>query len=140
MPELKDKILAKLEKPVVAALATLTADGKPWTRFVTVFADQSLDIYCATFVRSRKVEQIQANPEVHLAAAATDLSQSQSLVQVEGAAEVKTDQEAKTAVWFEDLRAYFAGPEDPNLAVVVIRPRRIEYQTMGAREPEVWTG
>jgi general stress protein 26 len=139
MAELKDKILAQLQEPVVGALATLTEEGKPWARFVTVFADQKLLIRCATFVRSRKVAQIKANPEVHLTAAATDLAKSRALVQVQGRAEVLTDHQAKAAVWFEDLRTYFDGPQDPNLAVVLIRPYRIEYQTMGSMEPEVWT-
>ena len=42
MNELKAKIYAKMRDHTLATFATITADGKPWTRYVVVKADDQL--------------------------------------------------------------------------------------------------
>lgn len=138
MSELKAKILAKMNTPNLASFATLTEDGKPWVRYVTPLADQDLVIRFATFIASRKVAQVKQNPEVHLTLGVTDPMTAQSYIQVQGKAQIKTDQASREKVWFDRLKAYFQGPDDPNLAVVEITPYRIEFMDMGSVEPQVW--
>ena len=138
MSDLKAKILATMDKPTLASFATLTGDGKPWVRYVTTWADKDLVIRFATFASSRKVAQVKNNPEVHLTLGANDPANPQPYIQVQGKAQVKTDPAARQAVWFDQLKVYFQGPDDPNLAVMEITPYHIEYMKVGSMEPEVW--
>ena len=136
--ELKKKILAKLTGPTLCALATLTEDCKPWVRYVTPFADENLTLWMATFLGSRKVAQIKKNPEVHLTTGVATLETAESYLQIQGRAEILTDEATRKTVWFDQLRNIFSGPDDPNYAVCKITPYRIEYQSMGMVPPEVW--
>lgn len=135
---LKQKILAKLSGPTLCALATLTEDGKPWVRYVTPFADENLTLWMATFTGSRKVGQIRKNPEVHLTTGVSSMDTAESYLQIQGRAEILTDEGTKKAVWFDHLKNIFSGPDDPNYGVCKITPYRIEYQAMGMVPAEVW--
>ena len=53
-------------------------------------------------------------------------------------AEVSTDEGERKAFWNDGLKAYFKGVDDPEYAIVIVKPYRIEYMAMGAMEPEVW--
>ncbi len=140
MPDLKSKILAIIGKPVLGALASLTEDGKPWTRYVVPMADQDLNIRFATFLGSRKVRQLKARPEVHLTAGENTLADmGKPYLQIAGTATVSTDSAEKKAFWSQGLKAHFSGPDDPNYCVVIIKPSRIEYMTFESMNPEVWT-
>ena len=136
--ELEKKILAKFKGPTLCALATLTEDGKPWVRYVTPFADENLTLWLATFLGSRKVGQLSKNPEVHLVTGVTTMETAESYLQIQGRAEILTDETTKKAVWFDHLKNIFSGPDDPNYVVCKIRPYRIEYQGMGLVPAEVW--
>lgn len=136
--DLKQKIMAKLSGPTLCALGTLTEDGKPWVRYVTPFADETLTLWMATFIHSRKVGQIKKNPEVHLTTGVASMETAESYLQIQGKAEILTDQTTKKAVWNDPLMRIFTGPDDPNYAVCKITPYRIEYQGMGMVPAEVW--
>lgn len=138
MNELKKKILAKMEKPTLASLATITEDGKPWVRYVTPYADKNLTIWMATFIGSRKVAQIKRNPEVHLTVGVTSPESADAYLQIQGRAEILADKKTKKEVWYDELKGIFSGPDDPNYCVCRIIPYRIEYQAMGMVPPEVW--
>lgn len=136
--DLKQKIIAKLSGPTLCTLATVTEDGKPWVRYVAPFADENLTLWLATFINSRKVGQIKKNPEVHLTTGVVALETAESYLQIQGRAEILTDQAAKNAVWNDFLKQIFTGPDDPNYAVCKINPYRIEYQGMGMVPAEIW--
>jgi general stress protein 26 len=135
---LKRKIIAKLAAPTLCVLATVTEDGKPWARYVTPFADDSLTIWMATFANSRKIAQIHKNPEVHLTTGVTDPAIAMPYLQIQGRAVILTDAETKKAVWSDYLARIFSGPDDPNYVVCRITPYRIEWQPVGPTPPEVW--
>jgi general stress protein 26 len=63
---------------------------------------------------------------------------AESYLQIQGRAEIITDEETKKAVWNAHLENIFSGPDDPNYCVCKITPYRIEYQGMGMVPPEVW--
>ena len=139
MAELKDQIYEIISKPQLAGLATVTPEGKPWVRYVMALADQDLTIHFATFVQARKVEQIQANPEVHLTCGVTDPNEMVPYLQIQGTAKLRTDKEIRHAFWSDMLAPIFAGPDDPKYGVIEVIPYRIEYCTPGSYEPQVWT-
>jgi general stress protein 26 len=102
-------------------------------------ADDKLNIFFATFAGSRKVAQIAANQEVHVAVGTGDFENPGPYLQVQGRAEILTDSETKKAVWYEHLKNIFTGPEDPNYNVGKVTPYRIEYTIPGpGQPPEIW--
>lgn len=133
---LKNKILEILKKSGLAALATINEQGKPWTRYVIVAVANDVTIRCATFMQARKVQHIRANSEVHLVAGVPDMTVQNNYLQIQGKAEIVTDQAEKKSFWNDSMRAYFSGPDDPNYGVVVIKPYRIEL--WNGMRPEIW--
>ncbi len=140
MSTLKERILDKVKGPTLSALASMTEDGKPWVRYVTPFMDKNMTFWMATFIHSRKVAQIRKNPEVHLTVGVTAVETAESFLQIQGKAEILTDDKTKKTVWFDELKNVFSGPGDPNYCVCKITPYRIEYQKMAKVPPEVWEG
>jgi general stress protein 26 len=137
MNDLMEKIRQVYAGPQLASFATITEDGKPWVRYVMTRADEELTIRFATFVSSRKVSHIRANPEVHLTCGFSSLVKMQPYLQIQARAEVTTDKGERHAYWHDQLEAYFKGPDDPNLAIVIVRPYRIELMALGSMVPEM---
>ncbi|HNU72188.1 MAG TPA: pyridoxamine 5'-phosphate oxidase family protein [Thermodesulfobacteriota bacterium] len=138
MSDIRQRIFTLLQEPQLASFATTTEKGSPWVRYVIAHAARDLSIRFATSRESRKVAQIQNNPDVHITAGVADPTSAKSYVQIEGTAKFVTDQTERDAFWHENLKNYFSGPQDPHYGVVVVQPRRIELYTMGKHEPEVW--
>ena len=140
MSDIKEKILEKMKAHTLASFATVTEDGKPWTRYVVVKADDQLNVWFATFKNSRKTIQIEKNPEVHLTLGVSEPDKAVSWLQVQGRAELFEDAETKKAVWYDILTSIFSGPDDPNYLVCKVKPYRIEYYMMNMPKPEIWEG
>ena len=70
----------------------------------------------------------------------TDMENWKNYMQIQGRAELVTDQPEKDAFWSEMLKEIFEGPQDPNYGVVIVKPYRIELYSPGKFEPEVWEG
>ena len=139
MSELQERIGVILKQPQLAALATITEDGKPWVRYVMTLADDNLLIRCATFVSARKVKQIEKNPEVHLTCGVTNPTEMVPYLQIQGKAALTTEKEARHGFWTDMLAPIFDGPDDPKYGILEITPYRIEFCSPGTYEPEVWT-
>lgn len=139
MSELKEKILSILHKPQLAALATVTEMGNPWVRYVITVGDGDLVLRCATFANARKVEHIEHRPDVHLTCGATSMTEMLPYLQIQGQATVSNDKDERHNFFNDMLEPIFSGPDDPNYRVLIITPYRIEYNTPGSFEPEVWT-
>jgi len=137
MSELKERITKGLKRLQLANLATVTADGRPWTRYVMVAGDDALTLRSATLLPARKVAQIKNNPEVHVTCGVLDPMEMKPYYQIQGTAEVTTDAVERHAFWNPSLEPIFSGPDDPNYAVVVIKPYRIELCSPPNMEPEV---
>ena len=138
MRDLQDKILQKINEHTLASFATITEDGKPWTRYVVVKADDQMNIWFATFKNSRKIHHIKNNPEVHLVLGVSDPQTAVSWLQVQGRAEIFENAETKKDIWYDLLGSIFSGPDDPNYVVCKVTPIRIEYYTMNVPKPEIW--
>jgi general stress protein 26 len=103
-----------------------------------IITDDNMNIRFATFLNSRKVEQIKENPEVHLCCGVADMQNWQNYLQIQGKATLSTDPKEKQALWNPELEQIFSGSDDPNYGVIIIEPYRIEYYEMGKLEPEIW--
>jgi general stress protein 26 len=137
--ELEERIYTILKEPQLAGLATVTEEGKPWVRYVMTLASEDLTIRCATFVKARKVRQIEKDPEVHLTCGVTSPTQMVPYLQIQGRAKLNTSAEARHGFWTDMLSQIFDGPDDPKFGVLEIVPYRIEFCSPGLYEPEVWT-
>ena len=140
MSDLKQRIFEIIRGPHLSSFATITEDGKPWVRYVTPRGSEDLTIRFATAKSTRKVAQIQKNPQVHLTCGITDPMKSEAYLQIEGSAEFVTDKSERDAFWHDTLKRYFSGPDDPNYGVVVVKPSRIEFNTVKDHKTEVWEG
>ncbi len=138
MSDLKKRIFDLAKEMQLSNLATVTEDSKPWTRYLMIKADSDLVFRFCAHLESRKIPQINNNPNVHICLGVSSLETAQNWLQVQGTAEVSTDQAERDAFWFDDLNNYFKGPDDPSYCVVIVRPSKIEFGTMGSTEPEVW--
>ena len=138
MSTLKQRIFDAAKEFQLMNFATVTEDGKPWVRYIVGKADNELVFRFCTHLETKKVGQIRKNPHVHLSLGATDLETAKHWLQVEGTAEISTDKTERHSFWFDALKNYFTGPDDPHYCVVIIKPSRIELGTMGSMTPEVW--
>ena len=136
--ELKEQIFEIIGRPQLSALATMTADAKPWVRYVMTFADEALTLRCATHAGARKVAQISAQPEVHVTCGVTNPMEMKPYVQIQARAEVKTDAATRHAFWNPQLSNIFDGPDDPQFAVLEMVPYRIELCNPPSMEHAVW--
>ncbi|HOO78722.1 MAG TPA: pyridoxamine 5'-phosphate oxidase family protein [bacterium] len=138
-PEVQQKIIELLKVPQLSNLATVTLDGKPWTRYVMINSDNEFNLRSAVCINSRKVKQIENNPEVHVTFGINDPADlSKPYVQIQGKARITTDRKEKNDYWFDMLSAVFSGPDDPNYSVLVIEPYRAEFMNPGSMSPEIW--
>jgi len=138
MSDLKQRIYEASKDMQLINVATITEEGKPWVRYVMGLADKDLIFRFCTHEESRKVGQIRNNPDVHISLGVSSLETAKNWVQVQGSAEVSTDKADRDAFWFDDLKNYFSGPDDPGYCVVIIKPTKVELGTMGNTIPEVW--
>jgi len=137
----QEKIRQVISGSKLANLATVW-NNKPWTRYVQTkhLDDGTLNLYCSTSVKSRKVSQIKSNNNIHLTMSERSNDPMSPYVQFSGHAEVLTDPETKHKLWQEDWNVYFKGPDDPDYCILKFVPHEIEL--MGAGEnpwvPFVW--
>jgi len=139
MADLKERILKVFAQPQLAALATVTLDGKPWVRYVVAMADANMTIRMAVFVGSRKVEQIKNNPEVHLTCGVRNPADMKPYLQIQGRARFTVDVKERHGFWNDTLKHIFYGADDPKYGIIVVEPYRVEYCMPGIIEHEVWS-
>jgi general stress protein 26 len=135
---LKNKIIAVLKRSVLASVATVK-DGKPRVRYMVDLQGSGLTLWTTTFVQSRKIQEIQNNNNLDLIIGGDEKNFQAPYLNVRATAEVFTDIQTKKQYWNEMLKSYYSGPEDPNLAIIVISPQVIEYMGGDSMTPEVYT-
>jgi general stress protein 26 len=138
MGELRKKILSITTQLQLSGLATITEEGKPWVRYVITVGADDMNIRFATSISTRKVKQIELNPEVHLTCGVKDPMNMAPYLQIQGRARFTREKEERHGFWNDMLKPIFSGPDDPNYGVIIVEPYRIEYCTPGTFVPEVW--
>lgn len=136
MPEISDRVRALAPGLQLMSIATLTEEGLPWVRYVAGKMGSDLSLRFSTHLGSRKIAQLQRNPAVHVTLGASDFT-AERWLQIEGRARISLSEEERRDFWFDGLRAYVSGIDDPEYAVVIVTPVRIEIASMTA-PPEVW--
>jgi general stress protein 26 len=138
LEEIRKKIMGIIGNPFMAGLATLTEDGRPWVRYVYAVGADDMTIRFSTFLNSRKVGQIEKNPEVHMTCGVLDPQKWEHYLQIQGRAELTTDKAEKEAFWNDEIAKIFDGPDDPKYAIIIVKPYRIEVNSHGSFIPEIW--
>lgn len=138
MSDLNQRIFDIICHPQLATLATITEENHPWVRYVVTVGGPDLTMRCATMLDARKVAQIKKNPNVHLTCGVSTLQEMSPYLQIVGIAQITTEKEERHNFWNDMLGSIFTGPEDPNYAIIIIKPQRIEFCSQGSEEPEIW--
>lgn len=136
MSEFKNKIASILETPQICHLATISDNGKPWTRPMFARRQENGNIVMATARSSRKAADIEANPEVHIALGGNQ--SIQSLYQIQAKAKVVDDKASLHEHWNPMLKKYFSGPEDPEYVLIIAEPYLLEQLDMGQAKAKVY--
>jgi general stress protein 26 len=125
--DVRNRILDTLrrEETFLCAVATMDAGGTPAVRYVFAMIDDDLTIRFPTFIQTGKVAQIRENPSVALTCGETDRTNPGSYFQIRGRAEISTAPADRARVWTDRLAKWFSGAQDPDYAVVVVRPDAI---------------
>jgi general stress protein 26 len=135
---LKNKIIEVLKRSLLASVATVK-DGKPRVRYMVVSQGSGLSLWTTTFAQSRKVQEIKKNKNIDLIIGGDEKNFQAPYLNIMATAEVLTDLETKKKYWNDLLKSWYSGPEDPNLAIIIISPQVIEYMGGDSMTPEVYT-
>tara|TARA_B100000315_G_scaffold245099_1_gene270590 strand:- start:1296 stop:1724 length:429 start_codon:yes stop_codon:yes gene_type:complete len=135
--DLKSKIIEVMNRSRLSSLATIK-DNKPWARYMMIQHSDDLTCYVAAFLKSRKIEQIKNNSNVHLIMGGSPHNHQLPYINIQATATISEDLEIKEKYWYDDLKAYFSGPQDSNYVVIIMKPEFIEYMEPAKLEPEVY--
>lgn len=126
---LKKKILKVIKGSKLASLATI-ANGKPWVRYaVSHNQGANLNLYICTYRDSRKVKQIQENPDVHVIIGGGIDNLEAPYVQIAAKARVRSDRAIRKRYWQGFMKKYYTGPNDPQYVILELKPELIEYMS-----------
>jgi len=141
MSDVVKRILETLqaEDVFLCVLATVKGDGHPSARVMRAAISDDLIIRAPTFLGTCKIKEIQAHPQVHLTCGSIDPDCPGSYFRIDGRAQVSTTLTDRKLAWNSRLAKWFAGPEDPDYAVIRVSPTRIAaYPIGGGPDRQVW--
>ena len=120
----RDKVIELVERAQSAMLTTVTPDGGLVSRPMAVQeAEFDGDLWFFAQRDSDQVRQLQANPAIGVALAASD-----SWVSVSGTAELVEDRAKARELWNSAVEAWFPnGPDDPDVLLVKVHAEQAEY-------------
>jgi general stress protein 26 len=120
------KVYDMIKDVRVAMMTTVDADGSLHSRPMhTMKPDAQGDLWFFTRRSAPKTAEVARDHAVNLAYADPG---HQNYVSVSGRATIVTDQKRIDELWSEPLRAWFPkGKDDPEIALVRVRPERAEY-------------
>lgn len=120
-----EKVADIIKDITIAMLVTLDAGGTPRSRPMgTQQTPFDGTLWFFTSRDSEKVDDITREPRVNLAYASTG---SESYLSVSGRAQVVDDRERAHDLWNPILKAWFDGPDDPELRLIRVDVEHAEY-------------
>ena len=140
MADLKKRIYGMIKDYQIVSLATVTEDGKPWVRHVMTVGEKDFTMKFTTSMKSRKVNHIRHNREVHILYGVSSLETAKQYLQIQGKAIISRDAALRKEMWKDFMTKYFSSADDPNYGVGIVKPYHIELFTMASRKPEIWEG
>ncbi|MCV5403391.1 pyridoxamine 5'-phosphate oxidase family protein, partial [Escherichia coli] len=84
-------------------------------------------LYVATDRQSKKITDIENNPNVHVLLGREGKKLDEDYIEVEGLASIEEDSTLKNKFWNNSLKRWLLGPEDPNYVLIKINPDTNEY-------------
>jgi general stress protein 26 len=136
--DLRIKIEAVLKRSQLASIATVS-NGIPRVRYMIVMKDKGMSLWATSFIKARKIQEIKGNKNVNLIIGGDEKNFKTPYINIQATAEILTDAKTKKQYWNDMLKSYYSGPEDPNLAIILISPKVIEYMSGDSMTPEVYT-
>jgi general stress protein 26 len=133
-----DKILEVIKGPNLAAVATVIDESDqvmPIVRYMVTTGWDDLSLTAFTGKGSRKVQQIEKNPNVALTIR-REGDYANPYVMIMARAEIHRDAETKRRFWGPHLEKNVKNPEDPAYVVLKFVPSLIERY--GEGQVEVW--
>ncbi|ABY41664.1 MULTISPECIES: pyridoxamine 5'-phosphate oxidase family protein [Bacillus] len=132
---LKEKIATIIQGQRTGILSTVRND-KPHGAFMMFFHEDFV-LYVATDRNSKKITDIEKNPNVHVLLGREGKKLDEDYIEVEGIASIEEDQTLKNKFWTNSLKRWLLGSEDPNYVLIKINPDTIYYiDSAGATDPE----
>ena len=123
------------------SVATVTPDNKPWVRYISLNVpsdENDMTIRFASFLGAREIVHLRENAEIHILCGSQGIEEGHDYVQIQGIAEISTEKKERDLIWSDESAKYFKGPDDPNYAVVIVKPYLIEYWNAESWIPEIW--
>ena len=121
-----EKIAAMMRELDFCLMTTRSSDGlraRPMSNNGEVEFDG--DVWFFSAADSRKVADIEGDPEVLLGYAAPERF---TFVSMTGPATIVRDVEKKRALWIADLERWFEeGPDDENVVLIKVTPKHVAY-------------
>lgn len=132
---LKEKIATIIQGQRTGVLSTVRND-KPHGAFMMFFHEDFV-LYVATDRNSKKITDIEKNPNVHVLLGREGKNLDEAYIEVEGIASIEEDQTLKNKFWTNSLKRWLLGAEDPNYVLIKINPDTIYYiDSAGTTNPE----
>ncbi|MBB6450495.1 general stress protein 26 [Geomicrobium halophilum] len=123
---LQEKIAEVLKLNRIGVLSTLK-DNRPYARYMT-FHHEGFTLFTATAEDTHKVEDIEANPYVHILLGYEERERGEAFIEVEATAEIAKNPDDKKKAWSEKIAEKYSSPEDENFIVLICRPTVIRYR------------
>ncbi|WP_404469757.1 pyridoxamine 5'-phosphate oxidase family protein [Sutcliffiella horikoshii] len=133
--DLKSKITSMFSNHKIGTLATIRGD-RPYSRFM-LFFNEDLVLYCATNEHTHKIEDIKANPHVHILLGMEGTSWKQPYAEIEAEASFEDSLDLKKKFWDEKLSEWITSPDDPEYLLLKLTPSVIRYYEKAGSEAEV---
>lgn len=132
--KLKESIEHILNNSFTGTMATVK-NNVPYSRYMT-FLNQNLVLYTLTHKETDKVEEVAENPHTHILLGYEGDGFGDSYVEFSGKVTILDDDQWKQKLWNDSMKAWFNGPEDPNLIVLKITPTSIILMNKQGQPPE----
>jgi general stress protein 26 len=134
--ELREKILEVIGGPHTAAVATL--DGKqPAVRFMLLTGFPDMTLVGGTLKSSRKVVQLQKNPDVAIAVW-SGKEFTDPYVEIRAKVEILADTATKKKFWSPAFVQYFRSVDNPEFIILKFTAAEITYYVPSNRTKETW--
>lgn len=134
--ELREKILEVIGGPHPAAVATL--DGNlPAVRYMLLNGFPDMTLVGGTKMNSRKVVQLEKNPEVAIAVW-SGKEITDPYVEIRATGKIHTDIATKKKYWKPMFVPYFRSVDNPDFAILIFVASEIVYYIPSTRSRQVW--
>lgn len=138
MLQLRNDVYQIMKELQICTFSTIGEDGNPRGRYVFAQADKDLNIRFASCKTSRKVMDIQQNPNVHINCGVQEMNDLlKPYLQIEGIAELQQSEEERKQFWNASLESIYTGPEDPNYVVIKVIPSKIEIVSIAEQSTKI---